>query len=65
MQKIWHYLNCKSNYYLCVQRKTHAFLDAFKSFWEFQEVLQSCNMLQLDIERFSSVSALSIDRFRL
>ena len=45
--KIWHYLNYKGHFYLCVQRKTNAFLDAYGSFWEFQEVLQSSSMLRL------------------
>ena len=26
-------------------------LDVYGSFWKFQEVLQSCNMLQLTVER--------------
>ena len=47
MLKIWYYLNYNGHFYLCVQRKTNAFLDAYGSFWEFQEVLQSCNMLRL------------------
>ena len=63
MLKIWHYLNYKAHYHLCVQRKTDALLDAYGSFWKFQEVSQRCNMLQLGIERCSSVSALSVDYF--
>ena len=31
-------------------------LDVYGRFWKFQEVSQSCNMLQLGIERCSSVS---------
>ena len=42
MLKIWHYLSYKCHFYLCVQRKTNAFLDAYGSFWKFQEVSQSC-----------------------
>ena len=59
MLKIWHYLDK----YVCVQRQTNAFLDAYGSFWKFDEVSQSCNMLQPGIERCSSVSALSVDMF--
>ena len=54
--KIWHYLNRKDHSYLCVQRKTNAFLDVYGRFWKFQEVLQSCNMFQLGVERCGSVS---------
>ena len=32
------------------------FLDVYGRFWKFQEVLQSCNMLQLGVERCGSVS---------
>ena len=49
--KNWHYLNYKGHCYLCVQRKTNAFLDAYGRIWQFQEVSQSCNMLQLGAER--------------
>ena len=45
--KSWHYLNYKGHFYLCVQRKTNAFLDAYGSFCKFQEVSQSCNMFRL------------------
>ena len=48
MLKIWHYLSYKVHYfYLCVQRKTNAFLDAYGNFWKFQEVSESRNMLRL------------------
>ena len=33
------------------------FLDVYVRFWKFQEVSQSCNMLQLCVERFGSVSS--------
>ena len=32
------------------------FLEVYGHLWRFQEVLQSCNMLQLDVERCGSVS---------
>ena len=54
MLKIWHCLNYKG--YLCVQRKTNAFLDVHGHFWNFQEVLQTRNMLQLDVKRCASIS---------
>ena len=63
MLKIWHYLNYKDHFYLCVQRKTNAFLDVYGRFWKFQEVSQSGNMLQLGVERCGSVSVLSNDIF--
>ena len=63
MLKIWHYLSYKGHFYLCVQWKKNAFLDAYESFWKFQEVSQSCNMLQLGVERCGSVSILSVDMF--
>ena len=63
MLKIWHHLNYKDHFYLCVQGKTNAFLDVYGRFWKFQAVSQSCNMLQLGIERCSSVSVLSADMF--
>ena len=55
--KIWHYLNYL---YSFVQRKTNAFLGAYGSFWKFQEVSQSCNILQLGLERCGSASVLSV-----
>ena len=55
MLQIWHYLNSKGHVYLCDQRKTNAFLDVCGCFWTFQEVLQSCNMLQLGVERCGKV----------
>ena len=51
------------HFYLCVQRKTNAFLDAYGSFWKSHEVSQSCNMSQLGVERCISVSVLSVDMF--
>ena len=45
--KNWHYLSYKGHFYLCVQRKTNAFLDVYGPFCRFQEVSQSCNMLRL------------------
>ena len=53
--KNWHYLNYKHHFYLWVQQKTNVFLDVYGRFWKFQEVSQSCNMLQLSVEQFSSV----------
>ena len=35
-------------------------VDAYGSFWEFQEVSQSCNMLQLGVERCGSISVFSL-----
>ena len=32
------------------------FLDVYVRFWKFQEVSQSCNMLQLYVQRSGSVS---------
>ena len=61
--KNWHYLNYKGHFYLCVQRKTNAFLDVYGRFWKFQEVSQSGNMLQLGVERCGSVFVLSADMF--
>ena len=60
--KNWHYLNYEGHFCLCVQRKTNAFLDVYGRFWKFHQVLQSCNMLQLDVERCSvaSLSCLQI-----
>ena len=55
MLKRWHYHNYKGHFYLCVQRKTNAFLDVHGHFWKFQEVSQICNMLQLGVERCGSV----------
>ena len=63
--KNWHYLNYKGHFYLCVQRKTNAFLEVYGRFWKFQEVSQSCNMLQLGVERCSSISVLPADMFLL
>ena len=45
--KNWHYLNYKGHFYLCVQRKTNAFLNVYGHFWKFQEVSQSCYILRL------------------
>ena len=42
MLKIWHYLNYKLHFYLCVQWKTTAFLDVYGHFWKFQDFSQSC-----------------------
>ena len=58
MLKIWHYLNYEGHFYLCVQRKTNAFLEVYVPFWKFQEVSQSCNMLKpyMCVERCGSVS---------
>ena len=56
MLKIWHYLNYKGHFYLYVQRKANAL---FGRLWTLLEVLvvsQSCNMLQLCVERRGSVS---------
>ena len=58
-----HDLNYKGHFYLFVQRKTNACSDVYGRFWKFQEVLQSCNMLQLGVERCGSVSVLSADMF--
>ena len=44
MLKIWHY---EGHFHLCLHWKTNAFLEAYVSFWKFQEVSQSCNMLRL------------------
>ena len=41
---------------MCVERKTNAFFERLRTIWEFQEVSQSCNMLQLCVERCGSVS---------
>ena len=60
-----HYLNFEGHFYLCVQRKTNASLDVYGRFWKFQVVSQSCNMLQLGVERCGSVSVRSADRFYL
>ena len=49
--KNWHYLSYKDHFCWCVVRKTNAFLDVYEHFWKFQEVSQSCNMLQLGVER--------------
>ena len=51
MLKIWHYLSYIGHFYLYVQWKANAFLGVYRSFCKCQEVLQSCNMLQLGIER--------------
>ena len=55
MLKIRRYPNYKGHFYLCVQRKTNTFLDVYRRFWKFQEVSQSCNMLQLGVDRYGSV----------
>ena len=39
------------------------FLDVYGGIWNFMEVSQSCNMLQLDVERCGGVSVLSADMF--
>ena len=57
MLKIWHSLNYKGHFYLCVQRKTNAFLDVHGRCWKFQQISQSCSMLQLGVERCSRVSS--------
>ena len=54
--KIWHYLSNERHFYLCIQGKTNTFLDVYGCFWKFQEFSQSCNMLQLGVERCGSVS---------
>ena len=46
--KNWHYLSYKGHCYLCVQRKTNAFLDVNGRIWKFQEVSHE---LQLGVER--------------
>ena len=56
MLKIWHHLSYKGHFYFCVQPKTNAFLDVYGRFWKFQEMSQSCKMLQLGVERCGSVS---------
>ena len=56
MLKIWHYLCYKGHFYLCVSGKRVRFLEVYVRFWKFQEVSQSCNMLQLWVERCGSVS---------
>ena len=55
MLKIWHHLNYKGHFYLCEHQKTNAFLDFYGRFWKFQEVSQSCNMLQLGVEQCGRV----------
>ena len=47
MLKILHHVNHKGHSYLCVQRRANTFLDVYESFWKFQEVWQSFNMLRL------------------
>ena len=54
--KIWHCFNYNGHFYLCVQRKTNAFLGRSRALLEVQEVSQSCNMLQLGVGRCDSVS---------
>ena len=44
--------NYKGHFYLCVHRKTNAFFGPLQG---FQGVSQSCHMLQLCVERCSSV----------
>ena len=46
------------------------FLDVYGRFWKFQEVLQSCNMLQLGVERCGRISlvckhVLTINSFKI
>ena len=36
--KNWHNLNYEDHFYLCVQRKTNAFLDVYGRFWKFPKV---------------------------
>ena len=36
MLKIWHYLNYKGNFYLCIQWKKNAFLDTYRCFGSFR-----------------------------
>ena len=48
--KNWHYLNYKGHFYLCVQRKTNAFLDVyarFGSFRSFRKVVRANFHLRL------------------
>ena len=59
--KNWHYLTYKGHFYLCVQ--PNAFSDGYGRIWKFQEVSQSCNMLQLGVKGCGSVSILSADMF--
>ena len=58
MLKIWHYLNYKDHFHLCVQRETNGFLDVYRRIWEFQ-VLQSYNWASCD----EVASLLSADMF--
>ena len=58
--EIWHYLNYKGHFYLCVlvrQAETNdiRLLYAHVQFCKFQVVSQSCNMLQLCVKLCSSV----------
>ena len=55
MLKIWYYLNYEGRSCLCVQPKTNAILDVCHPFRSFKDS-QSCNMLELGVERCSSVS---------
>ena len=65
MLKIWHYLNYIGHFLLVRPAENECILDNYGSFWTFQEVLHSCNILQLAIERCGSVSILSVDMFLL
>ena len=56
MLKIWHYLNNKGHFYLCVDGKQIRFWTFPDAFGKFHEVSQSRNMLQLGVERCGSVS---------
>ena len=40
---------------MCVQRERNAFLDFYGRIWKFQEVSQSCNILQLGVDRRSNI----------
>ena len=46
--KIWHYLNYKGHFYLCVQQKTNAFVEvygAFGSFRTFRRVVMADSLV--------------------
>ena len=60
MLKIWDYLNYKGHFYLCVQRKTNAFLtrtDAFGRFKRFCRVVKCYNW----VSSYAVASLLSAD----
>ena len=42
--------------FTCANRGNECVLDVYERFWKFLEVSQSCNMLQLGVERCSVVS---------